>query len=310
LVLVDAPIRDAFIVEGKSTVPGKEIVMLDQRPFQGGTEEFTDPPSYSKYLREPPKSKNESLFDDLVCYLQVYPPGFDVSKPSLLSLAYYPLKIATSEWLNYTTLMSHCVKHYEYSFQDLHLRLKDTALLDADLRDLQNWRRRGTQALQKLRTGSEFTKYWSSKETKPETEAWDLMIKDFDYITVMVEAYSRQLEAMVPVVTSLVQILDSRQSFAEAANIKQLTYVALVFVPLSFVATLFSMSDNFIPGGRGFWIYFAVAIPLSMLVLALSHFSLADTSRTSSHVQAWWSSVKNSARIWSEGKREQLTPPA
>jgi Mg2+ and Co2+ transporter CorA len=187
--------------------------------------------------------------------------------------------------------MNHCVNQYKYSIRDLHLRLQDTPLLDADLRDLQNWRCRGAQSIQKLRTLTDFTKYWSKKKAEPEqrNEAWDLMIRDLQYLTEKVEAYSGHLEAVSPVVMSLVQILESGRSFAEAANTKQPTYVALVFVPLSFVATLFSMSERFAPGRSGLWMYFAMAVPLSLFVLTIARFPLADMGGALSRFPAEWS---------------------
>ena len=66
--------------------------------------------------------------------------------------------------------------------------------------------------------------------------------------------------------TSLIQIIDSQRSFAETANITRFTYLALVFVPLTFVASIFSMNDRFAPGGKIFWLYFATAVPMCVVV--------------------------------------------
>jgi hypothetical protein len=58
----------------------------------------------------------------------------------------------------------------------------------------------------------------------------------------------------------------------QAANITRLTYIALVFVPLSWVTGLFSMSEHYSPGQEQFWIYFATALPLLLVVLLFSIF--------------------------------------
>ena len=307
LVLVDAPIRNAWVVSRKSKMLRSDTVMLKAVPFQGGTEEFTDPPLYSKYLENPSDLRNTSLFDDLVFYMQDFPPGFDARNPSLLYLADYPLKIVTSEWIKYMSLMQHCVKQYEYSVRDVHLRLQDNEILDADLHSLQSWRRRASQSLQKLRTLTEFTRYWSTKETSSGIEAWDLMIRDFEYITAKIEAYSRQLEAVLPVVMSLVQILESRRSSAEAANIKQLTFVALIFVPLSYVATLFSMSDKYAPSNSAFWVYFVVAVPLSLLVLAIARIPVSELKKAWSCNPAELRRTMKAARRPSDRNKELPT---
>lgn len=75
---------------------------------------------------------------------------------------------------------------------------------------------------------------------------------------------------MVPMATSMVQLLESRRSMLEAANVSRLTFIALVFVPLSWVASLFSMADDYSPGHRNFWVYFATALPVLFLVVLLS----------------------------------------
>ncbi|PVH90834.1 hypothetical protein DM02DRAFT_508286, partial [Periconia macrospinosa] len=69
-----------------------------------------------------------------------------------------------------------------------------------------------------------------------------------------VEDFGRRLETMLPVVTSLVQVIDSRRSFDETANVSRLTVMALAFVPLTYVSSLFSMSEKLGPGGSLFWV--------------------------------------------------------
>jgi len=103
-------------------------------------------------------------------------------------------------------------------------------------------------------------------------QTWDIMLKDINYLLSQLTDYSRSLEQIVPVATLMVQLLDSRGSMLEAINVRRLTYIALVFVPLSWVASLFSMSDNYSPGHEQFWVYFATALPLLLLVLLLSAF--------------------------------------
>ncbi|ENH63855.1 hypothetical protein FOC1_g10007996 [Fusarium oxysporum f. sp. cubense race 1] len=75
---------------------------------------------------------------------------------------------------------------------------------------------------------------------------------------------------MVMVATSLIQLLDSRRSILEAINTKRLTFLALIFVPLAWVSSLFSISDGYNPGHDLFWVYFATALPVPAVVLLLS----------------------------------------
>jgi Mg2+ and Co2+ transporter CorA len=98
----------------------------------------------------------------------------------------------------------------------------------------------------------------------------DLVLEDFEVINKNIEDAGRRLENMLPVVTSLVQIIDARQSLAETANISRLTVLALIFVPLSYVSSLFSMNTTNMPGSPYFWVYFAVAIPVTLIVVLIA----------------------------------------
>jgi Mg2+ and Co2+ transporter CorA len=92
------------------------------------------------------------------------------------------------------------------------------------------------------------------------------------------ELYSQSFDQIVTVATSMIQILDSRRSIREAINAKRLADIALVFVPLSWVASLFNMGGDFLPGKGLFWVYFAVGLPLVAVVLLISVCPLQGTA--------------------------------
>lgn len=81
-------------------------------------------------------------------------------------------------------------------------------------------------------------------------------------------SFSR-LESLVSIPTSQFQAIDSRRSLIETIIISRLTYLALSFIPLTFVSGLFSMNDNIASGGKFFGLYFAVSTPLCTLVFLI-----------------------------------------
>lgn len=85
------------------------------------------------------------------------------------------------------------------------------------------------------------------------------------------------LESLNPIITSLVQLMNSHRSVSEASDVRRLTYIAIVFIPLSFIATLFSMGDDFLPGKTNFWLYWVTSIPITLLVLAATSVKLLKT---------------------------------
>lgn len=63
---------------------------------------------------------------------------------------------------------------------------------------------------------------------------------------------------------------DSRLSRAESHNVNRLTYLAAVFIPLSFISSLLSMGADYIPGGGPhFWMYWAISLSLCAALFAL-----------------------------------------
>lgn len=262
---MDPPIKT--VVE-KLRSGGRKV--YPSRPLQGGFEDFQQSTSFSsfKYTMDNHTWEKNSMLGSLLHYFRNQTPGLTATQPSILSLGYYPMRTTLAEWILYTHLISRYFKYYEYSLHNIQCRLHDN-----DIVDLQRWRRRIKQSQHKLRLLVEFIEYWSQQETN--RQPWDMALKDLNYVLLQLEEYGHALEQMVPVATSMVQLLDSRRSILEATNVRRLTYIALVFVPLSWVASLFSMSDDFSPGHEQFWVYFATALPLLVLVLLLSAFQPA-----------------------------------
>lgn len=212
------------------------------------------------------------MLQSILHYYQNLPPNFDPANPSILQLSYYPLKIVAAEWMVYIQLMSCCVKTYEYSFKSCEHRSTE-----ADVIDLQRWRRRSKQSLHKLYLVELFmAKHLGSQvaTTIPNNDAQTVLYftlrDDFRYLSTQIKHYSRSLEFILPVAATVVQLTEARRSIIEATNVRYLTYIALVFVPLTFASSLFSMTGDFLPGRGNFWIYAAVAVPLVVVVLVLS----------------------------------------
>lgn len=168
----------------------------------------------------------------------------------------------------YSEVMFYSRKQHEYAPNSVPAALKHVALFNTDLYCLQAWARRSMASSYKLHDVINSLKYQKSRNR--DVDCCTLLIEDYEYIASTIHTYSRQLEAMVPVVTSLIQIVDSQQALKETANIARLTYLALVFMPLTFVSGLFSMNDHVTPGGRGFWVYLVVAIPVCIIVFLVA----------------------------------------
>lgn len=276
LILLDAPIeepRDDAVWDLKGITDETKILS-----FLGGVEAHDDPPPFSKSAGQ--ADARITLWNSAVEYFDRDNPGLDLDKPTMLSLAAPLQRVVLSEWLSYAELMVRCIKKYEYSIKGGRLTNDDS--LEEDLRDLQRWRRRSMQTIGRLQTLSRFVEYWHDVEVvnanttgaiatgQAKRHERSALQQDIDEITAEIERHSHHLEAMVPTVTSFSQLLDSHRSVAEARNVTQLTYAALFFVPMSFIASLFGMDGKYGPGQSDFKTYWTVAVPIAVGIILLA----------------------------------------
>ncbi|KAH7122119.1 hypothetical protein B0J13DRAFT_589427 [Dactylonectria estremocensis] len=259
LCLIDPPVRTA--IDTPKLSPQKAYPAWH---LHGGLEDFGPPALYSSYVNGKDNDlwDNSSMLSSLLRYYRTPLLGFSSLNPTILDVGYYPVRLVLSEWSVYTLLISRYFKYYEYSLNDMAHRLHDD-----DIIDLQRWRRRSKQSQQKLSVLAAFISYWTQQDAKQE---WAVVLDDVHHVRQQLKYYSQSLEQIVMVATSMVQLFDSRRSILEAVNVRRLTYIALVFVPLSWVASLFSMSEGYVPGNRNFWVYFATALPVVVVVLLVS----------------------------------------
>lgn len=174
-----------------------------------------------------------------------------------------------AEWITYLELLYHNLKPYEYCRSKGQLAIEQIALLNADIYALQQWIRRCMASAHKIRYVIDFLEQRVIKEQDMKCSA--LLLEDYKHIGFSIDTYSHRLEGLMSIATSLIQTVDSRRWLTETISISRLSYLALSFIPLTFVSSLFSMNDNIAPGGRLFGLYFAVSIPLCIIVALIVH---------------------------------------
>ncbi|KAK6349130.1 hypothetical protein TWF730_009886 [Orbilia blumenaviensis] len=256
---------------------GPSIGRVPKIPFHGGIEDFRRPLSFSEFqssrrhLNASAATTSTSLLHIVKDALAKSPPVLEGDRLCILDLAYYPVRTVIGEWMLYTQVLGRYIGHYECSFIDTKA-VPHNVHENNDMADVRRWRHRVIQTRSMIQSTRQFIKYRLEqlKPAKPERGPWDLVLRDLDYLSSRIEFQGLSLESLVPVVTSVYQLLDSRRSIAEAVNVRRLTIIALIFVPLSWVASVFSMGEDFAPGQPKFWLYFVVSIPLCAVIVAFS----------------------------------------
>ena len=84
------------------------------------------------------------------------------------------------------------------------------------------------------------------------------------------QGFKEKVESLKSVVTGMLSVRQEELSQKETKLVSRLTFVALVFILLSFTASIFSMGGDFLPGSSRFWVYFGAAVPMTFLILALA----------------------------------------
>ncbi|RYO57581.1 hypothetical protein AA0116_g7311 [Alternaria tenuissima] len=204
-----------------------------------------------------------SLRDILIQCFQQPSPDFDAQDPSLLSLAYHPIRIVISEWNFYTMLLSRYVEHYEYA-----LISSEASVQLSNLEELLPWRRRCARSQQRLCLLRVFIEsHLQDIHNEKLKSIWKPVLQDIDH-------FSSQISNWASFLGSMVSQLDTHQSLIEARSVRRFTYVVLAFTALSLVTSIFSMTDEVLPWGSRFWIYIVIAVPFTLFVL-LGYFTLS-----------------------------------
>ena len=93
---------------------------------------------------------------------------------------------------------------------------------------------------------------------------------DFARVLSYMEDYQDRIDRLTSVVTAIISIEDSRRGRDDNRNVSRLTWLATFFIPLSFVASLFSMQADIGTIRETIKWYFAAALPLAVVSLGLA----------------------------------------
>jgi hypothetical protein len=93
--------------------------------------------------------------------------------------------------------------------------------------------------------------------------------KDFKYVLTNMKITFSRIEKDISLLMALVAISEGSQSLQENRGISFLTLVATIFLPCSAVAAVLGIQTQYAPGARYFWILWAVALPLTILIITI-----------------------------------------
>ncbi|CRK29233.1 hypothetical protein BN1708_004910 [Verticillium longisporum] len=247
-------------------------------PLWAGYRNFEPTPSISARgpFKAPPRT---SLFEAVV-YWVTRMEGAEVAQmgadPRIMLRGLS--QIICAEWLTVIRYITTRLGQVEWELENPDFR-RDPSGINSSLAKLHPWRR--SVPLYKTLIKEATAKVFNSSNG-PLSEYTLSLKEDFRVVEEGIDTLLQRIERIVAVATAIISIEESRRGYSLNQDLGRLTYLAVVFAPLSFVTGFFSMSED-VSSLRGtYWIYFCVALPVTVLA-----FVLVDMARVKRWARRW-----------------------
>jgi hypothetical protein len=243
-------------------------------------------------LTSHPGPPQTSLLDDILIYIQNHSDTIDLENPT--SVRTLVEKITASHYLKLAEFLQTVIEEVQFNLS----RLQDlTGFAIAAVAE--EWS--GVQALER-RIGEykdDLTAIMIQLRIPLESpdlglsKYWTDIASDYQFLSLLLKEIGQRASGLNGSTATLAGLTNNRyairaqelaleateRSIREAKSVKALTILGITFIPLAYVASLFSMSESYRLGGRLFWVYFAVALPLvGLIVLGYYTLELGYTS--------------------------------
>lgn len=245
-------------------------------PFSGGYLDFVMHPDFG--INVPKGPPRASMLEDLCFYWLEYGNTLHIQdSPNIASV--FLKKLTASNYMQLIEFVRSNLANLEYQ-----LSLVDSVngieipWVEQQWADLHGWSRQCLGYVEDVEAIMLALGISSSNPDLSEIPAdWTSSEKDFRYIHKFLKDLKIRTDVLISSITGLAGIAGNRQalrearrSFREAKAIKTLTLLGMIFIPLAFCTGLFSMSEQYLPGAASSWVYFAVSIPLVVLIFILA----------------------------------------
>jgi hypothetical protein len=250
------------------TYPPQAILLVDPSithgfPLWSGYGNFHPPPSVNTQLDDisfPPYDGNVAqqfvfwTLNQARSKVKVTPPF-----PDLLPLAFFTMVCA--HWLIMCEYINTRLGQIEY---EIELGLSSLYAQDFDhtLKMLLIWRRRMPiyHDFVERTISSISARYKSPSDTKP-FNSWSDILTNLSDILHRIDILHCRADKIMGVSMAVTAREESKKATQETRTITRISYLAFIFVPLSFWTSFFSMSSDF--PIKTYWIYAVIALPIS-----------------------------------------------
>ncbi|KAF1952755.1 hypothetical protein CC80DRAFT_518569 [Byssothecium circinans] len=235
-------------------------------PFQEGYLDFIPPRSPTEAAKTPPHP-HSCMLRDLIHYYEHHSDLLDPTdwaSPSTSSI--FVRKIVAAHYLQ-------LVDYIKAMLPSLELRLTTAWVEEQEQwKSLQTISRRCGNYRDDIEDTLLSLSYPldSPQSTPAHATRWQDSQKDFQYIYFRLKILKERADTLMSAMTGLASIAGNRQNLEEAKRVKRLNLLALLFIPLAYTSSLFSMQDDFAPGNAKFWLYWVSALSVVAITLLVT----------------------------------------
>lgn len=234
----------------------------------------------------PVLQKHTSWYSDIVAMTSTYPwyqaaSGHQIGTQVMALPTLYTI---CAEWLIVCDYVKARLSQIEWEIEmpDIFrnkekddVRSKSQIIADS-LQRLHTWRRHipvfrdmVTEAIQQaLPAAARLISQASSGEGA--TTAFEDIEPDFERILSNLKELQERIDRLTAIVTSEINIEDSNQSREDNHNLTRLTWLATIFIPMSFVSAFFSMNESISEMRYTYAWFFITAIPFTAICLLIA----------------------------------------
>ncbi|KAL5435552.1 hypothetical protein PMIN07_006587 [Paraphaeosphaeria minitans] len=137
---------------------------------------------------------------------------------------------------------------------------------------------------------------------------WTDCQKDLQYIYFRLKILKVRADTLMQSMMGLASITGNRQNLEEAKRVKHLNLLALLFIPLAYTSSLFSMQDNYAPNRGEFWVYWVsalIVVALTSIITWILDSALDDAAQWDVPFRRWLRSKRNPDQTLEPARQER-----
>ena len=255
--MLDPPTGDQFYIGVE-----KRPCTLSSTLYRSGYVDFSPLPYKSLVLSDGAHGgpTRRSALEDLIYYYTFVEPPGKACYDSPVAVAGILKRYIASHWMLQLRYSLDLLVKYENTYHRacFFANLSST-LIQNSLRDVQHLNDRVAGWCEQVDRSLGQFKASGTMGSFPGQKTNDPIEDDFTHMLHELRELRARVQTVITSMTGLVSII-------ETMRMKELSLLAMVFIPLSLASGLFSMQGEYAPGESAFWIYCAVGLSLVLIV--------------------------------------------